>query len=114
MINRFINISYAAEGKIDKLKDMLGSTSGTNASLNSIINEEGKGFLDLVLKAALDFAGILAVIMIMYSSYQYLTAFGEEAKAENGKKTLLWVIIGIGILTLSQVISHLVKTEIRS
>lgn len=51
----------------------------------------------------LDAAGILAAIFIIIGAFQYLTAFGEESKAEEGKKTLTWAIIGLVVIILAQV-----------
>jgi len=70
------------------------------------------GFVEGIIKFALDFAGILAVIMILYSAFRYVTAFGEESKAESAKKTLLWAIIGLAVISLSAIIKNLVQKEL--
>ncbi|MEI6039953.1 MAG: pilin [Candidatus Berkelbacteria bacterium] len=49
-------------------------------------------------------AGIVATVFIIWGAFQYLTAFGSEEKAETGKKTLTWAIIGLVLIILSRVI----------
>lgn len=62
-----------------------------------------------VIKLALDFAGVVAVIMILYSSVLLMTSYGEESKAENAKKTLLWTVIGLIVIILARFIVSIVK-----
>ena len=46
----------------------------------------------------------LAIIMIIYGAYQYLTAYGNEEQAEKGKKTIMWVIIGLVVIIIAKLI----------
>lgn len=54
--------------------------------------------------AALDIAGIVAAIYIVIGAFQYFTAYGDEAKAEAGKKTLTWAIIGLVFIIIGQLV----------
>ncbi len=54
------------------------------------------------------FAGVLAVIAIVYSGLMYITSGGDPAKAETAKKNLVWAIIGIVIIALAFVIVNTV------
>ncbi len=49
----------------------------------------------------LGFLGLLAVLMVIYGGFLYMTAAGEESKTENGKKVILYSIIGIIIILIS-------------
>ena len=49
-------------------------------------------------------AAILAVIFLIYSGILYLTAAGNEANADKGKKGIINSIIGIIIIVLALVI----------
>ena len=53
---------------------------------------------------ALDIAGIVAAIYIVVGAFQYFTAYGEETKAEAGKKTLTWAIIGLVFIIIGQLV----------
>ena len=49
-------------------------------------------------------AGTTAAIFIVIGAFNYLTAFGSEEKAEEGKKTLTWAIIGLVLVIVSQLL----------
>lgn len=48
-----------------------------------------------VLTFLLGIIGVLAIIMLLVGSVMYLTAAGDEKRAENGKSTVKFAIIGI-------------------
>lgn len=79
-----------------KLPDNIG---GTEADLKSIMD-----FIDKIIVIALNVAVVVGVIMILYSAFLYVSSFGEEAKAETAKKTLLWSIIGTVAVFLARII----------
>ncbi len=45
--------------------------------------------------------GAIAVLMFIIGAYSYLTAYGNEEKAEKGKKTIVWAIVGIVVTLLA-------------
>ncbi len=49
-------------------------------------------------------ASTVAVVFIVIGAFQYLTAFGSEEKAESGKKTLLWAILGLTLIIMARVL----------
>ncbi len=48
--------------------------------------------------------GVVAVIMIIYGGFQYITAAGDTTKVGNAKNTILYALIGLVIVALSQII----------
>ena len=95
----FAATAYAATLSVEKasaadltktLKDLLPAGDPTGYSLDSVAQ-----MITSVTNYALDIAGVIAFIMILYASIMYLTSYGEESKAEIAKKTLTWSIIGI-------------------
>jgi hypothetical protein len=79
----------------------------------SIPNPIGSGtFQDLVERIAryLFQIGIpIAVIMILYAAFLYMTAGGSEEKVNKAHKALTYAVIGLGILFLAWGITSLVK-----
>ena len=65
--------------------------------------------IDNIRLLALDLAGGVAIIFILIGAFWYLTAFGNEEKAQKGKTTLMWAIIGLVVIILAQVIISEVK-----
>ena len=43
-------------------------------------------------------AALLAVIGLVYAGFLYITAFGDDSSAENAKKIVTWVVMGIILL----------------
>lgn len=44
----------------------------------------------------------LAGLMILWAAFQILTASGDPAKLDTGKKTIVYALIGLGIVILSK------------
>ena len=89
---------------MNTLKDILStSKGGTDADLNTVF-----GLLATIIELALRLAGMVAFIFVLYASILYVTSFGDEAKAETAKKTLLWAIIGIGAVAISMFLVNMV------
>ncbi|MFA5926699.1 MAG: hypothetical protein WCT32_05680 [Patescibacteria group bacterium] len=81
-----------------KLSELLNQdTTGSANNLNTI-----KIFVDRVVDTALDLAGVVAFGYILYGSFMYVTAYGDDSKAENGKKTLYWAIIGVVVVAVAK------------
>jgi hypothetical protein len=55
--------------------------------------------------------GIIAVIMIIYGGFRYITSGGDSGKVGNAKNTLIYAIVGLVIVALSQLIVHYVLSE---
>jgi len=47
------------------------------------------------------FLGLLATIMVIYGGFLYVTAGGDDAGAEKGKKILMYAAIGIIVILIS-------------
>lgn len=56
--------------------------------------------------------GVLAVIMIIYAGFQYVTSGGDSGKISNAKNTLIYAIIGIVIVAFSQAIVLFVLSKV--
>ena len=47
------------------------------------------------------FLGLIAVVIIIYAGFLYVTTAGNQEKVESAKKIIMYVIIGIVIILLS-------------
>jgi cytochrome bd-type quinol oxidase subunit 2 len=54
-----------------------------------------------VITAALVFAGIIAVALIIFAGAKYITSKGDQAKIDSAKKTLTYAFVGLAIIFLS-------------
>jgi len=57
-----------------------------------------------VTNFALSFLGLLAVVIIIYGGFLYITAGGEEDKSGKGKKAIMYAVIGIIVVLSSYAI----------
>ncbi|HEX4774054.1 MAG TPA: pilin [Candidatus Saccharimonadales bacterium] len=58
--------------------------------------------------------GIIAVIMLIYGGFRYITSGGSSEKVGNAKNTLIYAIIGLVIVALAQIIVHFVLSQTNS
>jgi len=68
-----------------------------------------------IINAALVFAGVIALILIIYSGIKFISSRGDQNEIDSAKKTLTYAIIGLIIIFLSflivQVIGQLTGVE---
>ncbi len=58
-----------------------------------------------VLNFLLSIIGVLAIIMLVIGGLIYLTAAGDENKAETGKKIVTYAVVGVGVALAALVIT---------
>jgi hypothetical protein len=55
--------------------------------------------------------GAIAIIMIIYGGFRYITSGGASERVGNAKNTLIYAIVGLIIVALAQVIVHFVLNQ---
>jgi uncharacterized membrane protein len=100
------NISYAAVAKnvvcdgIGLTAGDEGCTEGSGRSLSSIT-----AFIINIFSWVV---GVVAVLFAIIAGFKYITSGGDPSAIKSAKDTLLYVIIGLVIVALSQVIVNFV------
>ena len=94
-----------------RLPDYIGgdverATEFTLDSISTLIKD--------ITAIAFDVIIILGVLFIIYSSFLYITSYGDESKSEIAKKTLLWAIIGTVISFLAKTLVNTIDTLLGS
>ncbi|MDD5071117.1 MAG: Ig-like domain-containing protein [Patescibacteria group bacterium] len=87
----------------------LGMEYGEQIGLSS---EDPRVMAANVIRIALGFLGIIAVSLIIYAGWLYMTAAGEEEKIEKAKKILTGAIIGLIIILSSFAIASFVLNRL--
>lgn len=64
-------------------------------------NQDLRSFIKNVVNFALGFLGLIAVVIIIYGGFLYVTAAGNEEQAGKGKKAITYPLIGIIIILSS-------------
>ncbi|MGC1176502.1 MAG: pilin [Candidatus Saccharimonadales bacterium] len=58
--------------------------------------------------------GIVAVLMIIYGGFRYITSGGDSGNVGNAKNTLIYAIVGLIIVALAQFLVHYVLNTVGS
>lgn len=63
-----------------------------------------------VVNAAMALAAAVAVIFIIYASFQYVTSAGDKEKVDNARKRITFAIIGLLVIFFAFAIVNLIST----
>jgi hypothetical protein len=78
-------------------------TSGTGSGTTDLSTLAGK-----IVNIFSVVVGVVAVIMIIYGGFRYITSGGDSGSVGNAKNTLIYAIVGLIIVALAQIIVHYV------
>lgn len=70
------------------------------------------GLIKLVINLFSLVVGVVSVIMIIVGGLMYITSAGDSGKVQTAKNTILYAIIGLTIVALSQFIVRFVLTKV--
>ena len=79
------------------------TTGGSESRFNKILEDIINIFSIIV--------GIIAVIMIIFGGFKYITSAGNQENIKSAKQTLIYAILGLVIVALAQVIVRFVLNE---
>ena len=88
----------------------LGMEYGEQIGLS---NTDPRVIIARVIQVALGFLGIIAVVLIMYAGWLWMTSEGNEEKIEKAKKILKNAVIGLIIILSSFAIASFVLNKLR-
>ncbi|MGE5041629.1 MAG: pilin [Candidatus Levyibacteriota bacterium] len=63
-----------------------------------------------VINAALILSGVVAIFLILWSGFQYVTSNGDKEKVDSARKRLTWAIIGLVFILCSFVLLRLISS----
>ena len=87
------------------LEDISGVRVGQSRDLKDIIAQ--------VINIALGFLGVIAVIIIIYAGFKWMTAGGNEDSVTQARKMIIQAVIGLVIIFLSWIISNFVISRLQ-
>ena len=65
-----------------------------------------------IVNAALGLLGTIALILILYAGFEWMTAAGSEEKADNAKKILFYAVLGLIVILSAYAISRFVMSQL--
>jgi type IV secretory pathway VirB2 component (pilin) len=112
-----VGISYADEFKPADVCAKVDKSQGVPEYCKTITNNDdpitgSDGVLKRIVDLVAFVAGIVAVIMIIFGGFRYITSTGEPEKAAAARKTLIYAIVGLVIVILAQTIVSFVLRQI--
>ena len=88
-----------------------GINNATGSSSTCGASTTNGGLTNLAKKVVNIFSivvGVVAVIMIIYGGFRYITSGGDTGNVGNAKNTLIFAVVGLIIVALAQFIVHYV------
>lgn len=76
-------------------------------------NTDVKDTIAQVINIALGFLGVLAVIIIIYAGFKWMTAGGNEENVADARKMIVQAIIGLVIIFAAWIIATFVIDRLR-
>jgi cytochrome bd-type quinol oxidase subunit 2 len=67
--------------------------------------------IDIVVNVLSAIVGVIAVIMIVFGGFRYITSAGNAEKAKTARNVILYAVIGLVIVALAQVIVKFTLNE---
>jgi hypothetical protein len=84
------------------------NTSSTTGCTNQEANGSIKAIANQVVNIFSVIVGVIAVIMIIFGGFKYITSGGDSGNVSSAKNTLIYAVVGLIIVALSQFIVHVV------
>ena len=67
-----------------------------------------------VIDWGMNAAGVIVILSILYAAILYLTAQGDETKAETAKKVIIYVAVGAIFVSLAKTILLIIEKKINT
>lgn len=89
----------------------LQSISPDGGSCEQPTGKSVGGLMKLVINLLSVVAGIIAVIMLIVSGFKYVTSQGDSNQIASAKRSLIYAILGLVVVALSQVIVQFILSR---
>lgn len=78
-------------------------------------NEDVEGPVNNIIRTVINIfsviVGVIAVIMIIYGGFKYITSGGDSGKISAAQQTIIYAIVGLIIVALAQIIVRFVLSR---
>lgn len=73
-------------------------------NLMSVSSSDLPTFIISLINWLIGFAAVLAVVMIIVSGFQFITAFGDEKKIQKATSSLVFAIVGMVLVFIAPLV----------
>lgn len=111
-----VAMAQHVDGGVCKGADLKFTTSNATAATGCTGIDTGQddkvnNVIALVINIFSIIVGVIAVIMIVYGGFRYITSGGDTTKVTSARNTILYAIIGLIIVALAQFIVKFVLAK---
>ncbi len=107
------NIARAAIGSALLLPQVVFAQFGLEYAANTNLGTaDVRDTVFQIINALLGFLGIIAIIIVLYGGFIWMTAGGNEDKTSQARKLIFAGIIGLAIILASFAITEFVLTQL--
>jgi hypothetical protein len=99
------NAFGAKEGADYNPLDKVAESSGYEVSTE---NESIDPIIATIIQTALEFIGVIFLLLIIYGGYNWMTAAGDSGKVDTAKNTITRATIGLIVVLAAYAISYFV------
>lgn len=107
-----VPLSLSAATGISDLKQNTQNFGKATGLGTGARDEDLKTKIANIINIALSFLGIIAVVMIVYSGFRWMTAGGNEDTIRDAKGALKNAVIGLAIIFLAYGITYFVVNQL--
>jgi len=100
-----IAVSACGGGSSSSKDQVLTGVGQTGSACTS---DGVNGTVKTVVSILSDIVGIAAVIMILVSGFKYIVSNGDSSKVGSAKTTLIYALVGLAVVALTQILIHFV------
>jgi hypothetical protein len=86
--------------------------SGNGECQTGATQEDFQDTLNSIVNIISIIVGVVAVLMIIFGGFRYITSGGDAAKVTSAKNTILYGLIGLVIVALAQFIVKFVLNQV--
>ncbi len=99
------------DNKVGKEQDSSTAKSTDPVTGKKVRDSSVVDYVDAIYTWSAIFGGLLAVIMVIFSGYRYMTSYGDPEKLADAKNVLEQALIGLGLLILAALILNTINPD---
>ncbi len=100
----FSGLATSAFASLFDGRDLIDQLEGDDRTLNQLIVD--------IINWVIGLAALVAVVMLIYAGYLYITANGDENKVSSATKTLTFAIVGLVVVFIAVLLVNFVLNSV--
>ncbi|OGF21663.1 hypothetical protein A2316_01235 [Candidatus Falkowbacteria bacterium RIFOXYB2_FULL_38_15] len=106
--------AVSAQGEADEVfgLDVVGEEGGLSETLGD--TADPRVVASRIINIALGFLGIIAVVLVLYGGFMWMTAAGNEERVTKAKQILTAALIGLVIIIMAWGLTQFVMDQLMS